>query len=209
MKELGDYLKELRNNKSMSIRQASEGIGISHTYLDSLEKGYDPRTMKERKPTPDVLRKISKYYDVQYMDLFVAAGYYTKEEAQYKKEVEAWFDAMTPEEYEEYIKEDLKSSMRIMNIIEYEKKVHVRIEDFLNNKYRNFYINNHKLNDEDIKILIALYKDRENNYPTDTQIEKEYEVIKKELEENKKKVDSGEAFQILHPYDDIDTNEDV
>lgn len=72
--ELGNYLKELRKEKSLSIRKASEEIGISHTYLDSLEKGYDPRTKKERKPTPDVLGKISKYYDVPFIKLLNMSG---------------------------------------------------------------------------------------------------------------------------------------
>jgi len=79
MNELGDFLKELRGKKP--IRQASRGIGISHTYLDSLEKGYDPRTKKERKPTPDVLRKISNYYDVSYVVLMTKAGYVNEDGA--------------------------------------------------------------------------------------------------------------------------------
>lgn len=76
MNELGNYLKELRKGKSLSIRKASEEIGISHTYLDSLEKGYDPRTNKKRQPTPLVLRKLSKYYDVPFPNLMDMAGYF-------------------------------------------------------------------------------------------------------------------------------------
>ena len=75
MNELGQFLKELRKKKKLSIRKASEGIEISHTYLDSLEKGYDPRTNKKRKPTPDILKKISIFYDVPYTTLMVKAGY--------------------------------------------------------------------------------------------------------------------------------------
>ena len=75
MNELSDFLKDLRENKTKSLRRAAREIGISHTYLDSLEKGYDPRTKKERKPTPDVLRKISNYYDVPYSVLMQKAGY--------------------------------------------------------------------------------------------------------------------------------------
>lgn len=47
MNDFGKKLKELRGDQS--IREASRNIGISHTYLDSLEKGIDPRTGKERK----------------------------------------------------------------------------------------------------------------------------------------------------------------
>src|SRR5699024_7012247 len=75
MNELGQFLKELRKKKKLSIRKASEGIEIRHTYLDSLEKGYDQRTNKKRKPTPDILKKISIFYDVPYTTLMVKAGY--------------------------------------------------------------------------------------------------------------------------------------
>ena len=65
---LGDYLKTLRGNKS--IREAARGIGISHTYLDSLEKGYDPRIDKVRSPSIMTVYKIAKYYGVSEYDLF-------------------------------------------------------------------------------------------------------------------------------------------
>ena len=67
MNDFGKKIKKLRGDKS--IREASRGIGISHTYLDSLEKGYDPRTGKERKPTIDVISKIAIYYNYEFSDL--------------------------------------------------------------------------------------------------------------------------------------------
>lgn len=72
MNEFGKKIKELRGEKS--IREAARGIGISHTYLDSLEKGYDPRTGKERKPTIEVISKISIYYDYEFSDLVELAN---------------------------------------------------------------------------------------------------------------------------------------
>ena len=72
MNDFGKKLKELRGNQS--IREASRNIGISHTYLDSLEKGIDPRTGKERKPTIEVIHKLSKYYNVDFFDLSRLAG---------------------------------------------------------------------------------------------------------------------------------------
>ncbi|TES23807.1 XRE family transcriptional regulator, partial [Staphylococcus epidermidis] len=70
--DFGKKLKELRGDQS--IREASRNIGISHTYLDSLEKGIDPRTGKERKPTIEVIHKLSKYYNVDFFDLSRLAG---------------------------------------------------------------------------------------------------------------------------------------
>lgn len=72
MNDFGKKLKELRGDQS--IREASRNIGISHTYLDSLEKGIDPRTGKERKPTIEVIHKLSKYYNVDFFDLSRLAG---------------------------------------------------------------------------------------------------------------------------------------
>lgn len=73
MSDFGNYLKELRGNHS--LRDVQKGTGISHTYLSTLEKGYDPRTKKERKPAPDILKKLSAYYEVSYTDLLEKAGY--------------------------------------------------------------------------------------------------------------------------------------
>ncbi|MCY1594339.1 helix-turn-helix domain-containing protein [Staphylococcus pettenkoferi] len=67
MNKFGKKLKMLRGQES--IRQAAKGIGISHTYLDSLEKGFDPRTGKERKPTWEVINKIAKYYNYDFVEL--------------------------------------------------------------------------------------------------------------------------------------------
>lgn len=50
----------------MSVRKASEKIGISHTYLTALEKGVDTRGLPSIKPTPDTLRLISNAYDLSY-----------------------------------------------------------------------------------------------------------------------------------------------
>lgn len=72
MNEFGNKLKKLRGDTS--IRESAKNIGISHTYLDSLEKGYDPRTGKERKPTIEVINKISKYYKYDFFELSRMAG---------------------------------------------------------------------------------------------------------------------------------------
>jgi len=73
MSEFGAYLKSLRGKKS--IRDVAKEVGISHTYLATLEKGIDPRTKKPRKPTPDVINKLATYYHVPNGDLAIKAGY--------------------------------------------------------------------------------------------------------------------------------------
>ncbi|MFF5948138.1 helix-turn-helix domain-containing protein [Staphylococcus pasteuri] len=75
MNDFGKKIRELRGKES--IRSASRNIGISHTYLDSLEKGIDPRTGKERKPTIEVIKKISKYYNYDLLELLNISGLLT------------------------------------------------------------------------------------------------------------------------------------
>jgi transcriptional regulator with XRE-family HTH domain len=71
--EFGDYLRALRGDKS--IREVARAIGVSHTYLTTLEKGYDPRTKKPRKPNPNVLNKLASYYNIPNGELALKAGY--------------------------------------------------------------------------------------------------------------------------------------
>lgn len=56
--KLGDFLKEKRGN--MSLRDFANKLDISHTYLDSLEKGYDNRNKKPVRITVDTLSKIAQ-----------------------------------------------------------------------------------------------------------------------------------------------------
>lgn len=73
MSNFGEYLRELRGTKS--LREMEKITGISHTYLSTLEKGYDPRSGKERKPTPETLKKLSETLEVPYWELMQKAGY--------------------------------------------------------------------------------------------------------------------------------------
>lgn len=71
--QLGALLKELR--KDLPLREAAKLIGVSHTYLSLLEKGVDPRTGKEIRPSVEVLQKISKAYNYPYEELLKIVGY--------------------------------------------------------------------------------------------------------------------------------------
>lgn len=73
MSDVGKVIKELRGK--MSLREASEMIGISHTYLDTIEKGFDKRSGKQINPSPDTLRLISNAYRYSYVKLLKLAGY--------------------------------------------------------------------------------------------------------------------------------------
>ena len=67
MNKLGDYLRRRRG--SLSLRDFAKQCGISHTHLDSLEKGFDPRTGKPVRVTTDTLKNIADGLGVDYLYL--------------------------------------------------------------------------------------------------------------------------------------------
>lgn len=101
MNTLGVLLKELRGKES--LRDASKRIGISHTYLDTLEKGVDKRSGSFVKPTPETLKMIAEAYDYDYEELMVKTGYLEAEEmrSEYIKKrkfsnekLQSWYDEL-------------------------------------------------------------------------------------------------------------------
>lgn len=69
LKEIGKRLKEAREARNLSLRKAAEMIRVSHTYLDTLEKGRDPRTGNPVNPSAEILVQISKGYSIPIEEL--------------------------------------------------------------------------------------------------------------------------------------------
>ena len=72
MNYIGNYIKEYRGK--MSLRTFADKCGISHTHLDSIEKGYDPRTGKAVKVTVETLKKIANAMNMTINDLLIRSG---------------------------------------------------------------------------------------------------------------------------------------
>lgn len=68
-KEFGSYLRSLRKNKGLTIRQLELYSGVSNAYLSQIENG------KRDIPSPEILQKISKPLGVEYEELMQRAGY--------------------------------------------------------------------------------------------------------------------------------------
>lgn len=66
--ELGRYLKQLREAKGLSLREADKLSSISYTHLNMIENG-------KRNVTPALLRNLAQLYNVDYLDLYEKAGY--------------------------------------------------------------------------------------------------------------------------------------
>lgn len=80
MNSLGKYIKSERKKLNCSFRTLSEMSGLSHSYIEKLEKGIDIRTGKPIMPTLDALHKLSVAFDVPLHNLIEANGYSMSED---------------------------------------------------------------------------------------------------------------------------------
>jgi HTH-type transcriptional regulator, competence development regulator len=69
MDNFGEYLKTLRTEQKLSLREAEQLSGVSNSYLGMIERGRRPI------PSAEVLKKLAPVYDVPVSDLLRAAGY--------------------------------------------------------------------------------------------------------------------------------------
>jgi transcriptional regulator with XRE-family HTH domain len=69
----GNYLKELRARKGVSLKKVEEATGISNAYLSQLETG-----VRRRIPTSKRLNALADYYNVSILQLLQKAGYLEK-----------------------------------------------------------------------------------------------------------------------------------
>lgn len=57
---LGDFVKSYRTSHKLSLREFGALCGISHTTIDCIEKGFDPRTKKPVNITNTTFAKLSQ-----------------------------------------------------------------------------------------------------------------------------------------------------
>ena len=203
----GEYLKQFREENNLSTNELHKITGVSQPYISQLENG-------GKKPSRKIIHRIAsglsrddkEKFGEAYKELLEKAGYTT--DWHYLNET-PFYNSMTPEEEIKYEEDNLKRQIKNWNVKQYQEKIHVRLEDFLNDTSRNLYIDDHKLTNEEIGMLITLYGGKEKDYPSDEQIEKEYEEIKKINEENEKRIADGEIILAMSSRYDINTNEDV
>lgn len=75
MNLLGELIKDYRHENDLSLRDFAERCECSHSYIDKLEKGTDPKTGKEVLPTIDILQRIAKAMNMHLDVLLIKAGY--------------------------------------------------------------------------------------------------------------------------------------
>lgn len=73
--KLGDLIKQYRNEHQLSLREFATRCGLSHAYIDKLEKGHDPRTGKKVEPTLETLTRVSEAMGISLNDILTKIGY--------------------------------------------------------------------------------------------------------------------------------------
>lgn len=86
METLGSFIAKERNRRNLSLRDFAELCDLSHSYLDSLEKGKDRRTNKPVSPTIDTLKKLSKGLNKPINELIDMALYEPRPEPEKNEE---------------------------------------------------------------------------------------------------------------------------
>ena len=113
-KELGLYLKSVRESLDYSTYDVNKLCDISQSYLSLMENG-------KRKPSAIILKKLAPIYNLDYLDLYKKAGYIDLIESETKSNiikipilgtVKAGYDWLAEENIIDYItlKEDIPNS---------------------------------------------------------------------------------------------------
>jgi len=69
MENFGQYLRRLRNDQRLSLRELEAKSGVSCSYLVQIEQG------RRRPPQADILKKLAPVLNVPVKDLLKAAGF--------------------------------------------------------------------------------------------------------------------------------------
>lgn len=78
----GEYLRTLRREQKLSIREVEQLTGVSNAYIGMIERGQRPA------PQAEILKKMAPVYNVPLRDLLNAAGYLREESIELTEEDE-------------------------------------------------------------------------------------------------------------------------
>lgn len=101
MNTMGNFIRRIREEKGMSLREFADFLGLSHNYIGNLEKGEDPRNNKPIAPTIDTFIKIAGALKISLEETLKQTGYI--EEINLKT-IEEIYQEQTVREYNELIK---------------------------------------------------------------------------------------------------------
>ena len=67
-RKLGDFFRNLRKKKGVSLRDIEKATNISNAYLSQLEND------RIKNPSPKIVNKLANYYEVSYSKLLELVG---------------------------------------------------------------------------------------------------------------------------------------
>jgi len=164
LKEVGKRIRKIRTSLGLSMEEFAKKIDekAKSGTVSNWETG-------KNLPNNERLKKIADLGNV-YIEYILSGNP---------------FDNLPIEEQDKYIESQVETYL----LAEFKENQYPQLESFLEVPV-NFYVNQYKLNNEDKKILykvaMALFGDREKNYPSDEQIQKEYEDARHHINQLRK-----------------------
>jgi HTH-type transcriptional regulator, competence development regulator len=79
MENFGSYMRRLRKAQGLTLKQVETQAKVSNAYISQIERGL------RNPPQPDILKRLSKVYDVSHRDLLIAAGHLEEDSAETAK----------------------------------------------------------------------------------------------------------------------------
>jgi len=71
MEKFGPYLRQLRKQRGLTLKQVEKAARVSNSFLSQVERGV------RNPPRPDILNRLAAVYGVPVQDLLEAAGFIT------------------------------------------------------------------------------------------------------------------------------------
>lgn len=112
----GKFIEKLRGK--LSLRDAAERSGLSHTYIRDLELGINRKTKAPIIPTPETIKRLARAYNYSYEELLMIAGIIddtTKKELIEEQKLKIVEDILSLPENERKLVEDMISTLKNKN----------------------------------------------------------------------------------------------
>ena len=79
MENFGSYMRRLRKERGLTLKQVETHAKVSNAYISQIERGL------RNPPQPDILKRLAKTYDVPHRELLIAAGHLEEDSAETAK----------------------------------------------------------------------------------------------------------------------------
>ena len=91
LKEVGNYLKSIRNSLDLSLKNVNQKTGITDSRLSRIEKG-------NVNPDPTTLKLLANLYKIDLIDLYLQYGYLDDIDLSSYKKVFSFSELLTDDE---------------------------------------------------------------------------------------------------------------